>query len=111
MLRSSNCVLTGKTPMEFAKLNECPLDPGTQRKTWSENKYHIVITIIIYLTLLYRGVFYRERSGESYPDPGAAVQESNHCGSGQEGCSWSLCYQVLFSLCSGVFASLKVVFR
>lgn len=32
MLRSSNCVLTGKTPMEFAKLNECPLDPGTRRK-------------------------------------------------------------------------------
>lgn len=29
MLRSSNCVLTGKTPMEFSKLNECPLDPGT----------------------------------------------------------------------------------
>ncbi|KAM5171926.1 LOW QUALITY PROTEIN: DNA-directed RNA polymerase III subunit RPC2 [Mantella aurantiaca] len=28
MLRSSNCVLTGKTPAEFAKLNECPLDPG-----------------------------------------------------------------------------------
>lgn len=28
MLRSSNCVLTGKTPMEFSKLNECPLDPG-----------------------------------------------------------------------------------
>ncbi|KAG7279008.1 hypothetical protein CRUP_001949 [Coryphaenoides rupestris] len=28
MLRSSNCVLTGKTPMEYAKLNECPLDPG-----------------------------------------------------------------------------------
>lgn len=36
MLRSSNCVLTGKTPMEFAKLNECPLDPGTQRKTEQE---------------------------------------------------------------------------
>lgn len=33
MLRSSNCVLTGKTPMEFAKLNECPLDPGTQRQS------------------------------------------------------------------------------
>ncbi|KAA8590256.1 hypothetical protein FQN60_014190 [Etheostoma spectabile] len=28
MLRSSNCVLTGKTPMEVSKLNECPLDPG-----------------------------------------------------------------------------------
>ncbi|XP_061415849.1 DNA-directed RNA polymerase III subunit RPC2 [Lethenteron reissneri] len=28
MLRSSNCVLTGKTPAEMAKLNECPLDPG-----------------------------------------------------------------------------------
>ncbi|KAL3881750.1 hypothetical protein ACJMK2_028145, partial [Sinanodonta woodiana] len=28
MLRSSNCVLTGKTPAEMAKLNECPIDPG-----------------------------------------------------------------------------------
>ncbi|KAK1888187.1 DNA-directed RNA polymerase III subunit RPC2 [Dissostichus eleginoides] len=28
MLRSSNCVLTGKTPLEVSKLNECPLDPG-----------------------------------------------------------------------------------
>lgn len=28
MLRSSNCVLSGKTPSEMAKLNECPIDPG-----------------------------------------------------------------------------------
>ncbi|CAH1244351.1 POLR3B [Branchiostoma lanceolatum] len=28
MLRSSNCVLTGKSPSELAKLKECPLDPG-----------------------------------------------------------------------------------
>ena len=28
MLRSSNCVLTGKSPSEMSKLNECPLDPG-----------------------------------------------------------------------------------
>lgn len=28
MLRSSNCILTGKSPKELAKLNECPLDPG-----------------------------------------------------------------------------------
>ncbi|XP_038053269.1 DNA-directed RNA polymerase III subunit RPC2-like [Patiria miniata] len=28
MLRSSNCVLNGKSPAELAKLNECPLDPG-----------------------------------------------------------------------------------
>ena len=28
MLRSSNCVLTGKTPSEMAKLNECPIDSG-----------------------------------------------------------------------------------
>ncbi len=28
MLRSSNCVLTNKTPAEMAKLNECPIDPG-----------------------------------------------------------------------------------
>ena len=28
MLRSSNCILTGKSHAELAKLNECPLDPG-----------------------------------------------------------------------------------
>ncbi|XP_052807521.1 DNA-directed RNA polymerase III subunit RPC2-like [Mya arenaria] len=28
MLRSSNCVLNGKSPAEMAKLNECPMDPG-----------------------------------------------------------------------------------
>lgn len=28
MLRSSNCVLTGKSPKELATLNECPIDPG-----------------------------------------------------------------------------------
>lgn len=28
MLRSSNCVLAGKSEPEQAKLNECPLDPG-----------------------------------------------------------------------------------
>ncbi|CAL1540930.1 unnamed protein product [Lymnaea stagnalis] len=28
MLRSSNCILTGKTAAEMAHLNECPMDPG-----------------------------------------------------------------------------------
>ena len=28
MLRSSNCVLHGKTEREYASLNECPIDPG-----------------------------------------------------------------------------------
>lgn len=28
MLRSSNCILTRKSPKELAKLNECPIDPG-----------------------------------------------------------------------------------
>ena len=28
MLRSSNCILTGKSHQELAKLNECPIDPG-----------------------------------------------------------------------------------
>uniref|UniRef100_H2Z7Q0 DNA-directed RNA polymerase subunit beta n=1 Tax=Ciona savignyi TaxID=51511 RepID=H2Z7Q0_CIOSA len=28
MLRSSNCVLTGKNAVELAKMNECPYDPG-----------------------------------------------------------------------------------
>ncbi|ESO07623.1 hypothetical protein HELRODRAFT_98395 [Helobdella robusta] len=28
MLRSSNCLLTGKDPLELANMKECPLDPG-----------------------------------------------------------------------------------
>jgi DNA-directed RNA polymerase III subunit RPC2 len=28
MLRSSNCVLAGKSQFELAKMNECPHDPG-----------------------------------------------------------------------------------
>ncbi len=28
MLRSSNCILTSKTPAQLAKLYECPIDPG-----------------------------------------------------------------------------------
>jgi DNA-directed RNA polymerase III subunit RPC2 len=28
MLRSNKCVLSGKSPAELAKMNECPLDPG-----------------------------------------------------------------------------------
>jgi len=28
MLRSSNCVLSGKSQFELAKMNECPHDPG-----------------------------------------------------------------------------------
>lgn len=33
--------------MEFAKLNECPLDPGIQKKRHSENKHcWFVITIV-----------------------------------------------------------------
>lgn len=97
MLRSSNCVLTGKTPMEFSKLNECPLDPGTQRMTQKESP---VIPLIIKIynlhdSLLHRGLLHCQRSGESHSDSGAAVEESNHCGAGPEGCGGSLGYQVL----------------
>lgn len=28
MLKSSQCVLAGKSPEELAKLGECPIDPG-----------------------------------------------------------------------------------
>ena len=28
MLQSSNCILAKKSPLELAKLNECPIDPG-----------------------------------------------------------------------------------
>ena len=48
MLRSSNCVLTGKTPMEFSKLNECPLDPGKRRMTQNENS-PIVELLLMYV--------------------------------------------------------------
>lgn len=92
MLRSSNCVLTGKTPMEFAKLNECPLDPGTktEHRKYISAYCHSPDLYVQYLLYFHRGIFYSERSGEGHTDPRAAVKESNHCGSGQEGCSWSL---------------------
>lgn len=59
MLRSSNCVLTGKTPMEFSKLNECPLDPGTQRISMNESSNPVVLLSVhchnddIYASLFY----------------------------------------------------------
>lgn len=37
MLRSSNCVLTGKSPAELASLNECPIDPGWLKKKKKQN--------------------------------------------------------------------------
>lgn len=39
MLRSSNCVLTGKSPAELASLNECPIDPGWLEKKKTELLY------------------------------------------------------------------------
>lgn len=116
MLRSSNCVLTGKTPMELAKLNECPLDPGTASlnslKTdstpepyWNKNDSlntdcaqichnWFSLAFSLYHVFICRRLFHRKRSGEGHSDPRTAVEESNHCGAGQEGCSWSLSYQV-----------------
>ena len=32
MLRSSHCVLTGKSDAELAQMCECPLDPGWKQK-------------------------------------------------------------------------------
>lgn len=48
MLRSSNCVLTGKTPMEFSKLNECPLDPGTRRISKNRSSDTVVLLSVYY---------------------------------------------------------------
>lgn len=48
MLRSSNCVLTGKTPMEFSKLNECPLDPGTERMRRNESNQRVQLLLIYF---------------------------------------------------------------
>lgn len=53
MLRSSNCVLTGKTPMEFAKLNECPLDPGTQRQRKKYIYIQLIVTVLICMYNIY----------------------------------------------------------
>ena len=45
MLRSSNCVLTGKSPAELASLNECPIDPG-----WFEYNKNYFMVIPQYCT-------------------------------------------------------------
>lgn len=42
MLRSSNCVLTGKSPAELASLNECPIDPGWLKKQHYCVKFRVV---------------------------------------------------------------------
>ena len=121
MLRSSNCVLTGKTPMEFSKLNECPLDPGklhfnpikdTQaRIKLSSSKsffFKCILSlkrsqlsytfkgdlILVLFVFGCRWLLYCQRPREGHSDPGTAFQEQNHCGTGQEGGSWSFCDQV-----------------
>ena len=43
MLRSSNCVLTGKSPAELASLNECPIDPGWLKKTHTHTQKKITV--------------------------------------------------------------------
>lgn len=90
--------------MEFSKLNECPLDPGTERLTRNES-YHSNYSAFyfqsndLHAPFLennpFRGLFYCERSGESHSDPRTAVKKSNNCGAGQEGSSRSLSHQVL----------------
>lgn len=97
MLRSSNCVLTGKTPMEFSKLNECPLDPGMEKHKCSQISVNRFGSIVIYTCAFFRGVFYCKRSGKSHFDSRTAVEESNHCGTGQEGSRRCLSHQVLFN--------------
>lgn len=53
MLRSSNCVLTGKTPAEFAKLNECPLDPGRcDFLDFPSTSFFVVVVFAFVLLLL-----------------------------------------------------------
>ncbi len=74
-------------------------------KAWQNENIHTYILIIrnwflsqwfqCTIIFLYRGLFHSKRSGESNSDPRAAVQESNHCGTGQEGCSGSFGYKVL----------------
>lgn len=105
MLRSSNCVLTGKTAMEFSKLNECPLDPGQSSAIWNRPKLNSFILLLFnwFFGLIFRRLFYCERSGESHSDSGAAVQESDHRGPGQERCCWSLGDQVRLKWQSPVF--------
>ena len=54
MLRSSNCVLTGKTPVELAGLNECPLDVGSLLLSDVSSKSQVIlfnINIIFSLSL------------------------------------------------------------
>ena len=56
MLRSSNCVLTGKTPVELAGLNECPLDAGSLLLSDVSSKFQIMLfNINIILSLFQEG--------------------------------------------------------
>lgn len=43
MLKSSNCVLNGKTEEQLAKLNECPIDQGKHISITSFNFFIIYI--------------------------------------------------------------------
>ena len=54
MLRSCKCVLTGKSPAEMAKLNECPLDPGSCHY-WIESKICLTSCILRWLFRNERG--------------------------------------------------------
>lgn len=58
MLRISNCVLTGKTPVELAGLNECSLDPGlllSSDVSWKSQVILFNINVIFFLSLFQEG--------------------------------------------------------
>lgn len=54
MLRSSNCVLHGKSEYELSKMNECPHDPGgyfVVRGTEKVNNFIVCVQYIFTLGL------------------------------------------------------------
>jgi hypothetical protein len=47
MLRSSNCVLAGKSQFELAKMNECPHDPGGYFIVKGQEKVRLLSNIVL----------------------------------------------------------------
>jgi DNA-directed RNA polymerase III subunit RPC2 len=54
MLRSSNCVLAGKSQFELAKMNECPHDPGGYFIVKGQEKVRLFSNIVLDSINMYR---------------------------------------------------------
>lgn len=71
MLRSSHCVLRGKSEAELARMRECPLDPGMFQS------FSVILALLIRDN---RRLFCRQGYRKSHSCARTVVQKSYHCG-------------------------------